>query len=694
MIDPSPTPPVNRCGALMMLNQSMIWLAAATLGLFAICVLCAYVGWFRPALGIGFVCLVFLSTTNAAILFGFSCCNRNSHIASIIRIVLAIAGALTVTMRWHNPSENYWGGNDEGVYTAVGINIAGKGSAILKPELLPAVYASLKPWAIEMQPAMADRSGVPLAPAPHYHASILVLDKEGAKLGMQFPPGFSTILAASYSCFDYNGIRHANFILALTSALIAGLLMGRWLGPSAGCGVFLAFLLMPLQIWLANSNYAEPALQWLWLLHVLAWSESKSNPESTGLLAGLTAGLSPLIKIDGCGIVAVFFISLFCIFRTEKRKAAFAIAAFTSSALLTTWVTYNYNKAYWLNTIASLTSTNTTALAFAVAIAAAMLVFVIVYKGRVQTSRHKWMPWLLAIISAAVVLGAAYAWFIRPNPTNPDHFYFWPAGRELRSYREETFLRLSWYFTPFGLLIAIAGTVALLWRAKELWHWIFLGFGLLCLVAFSYDLRHIPVQPAGMRRLMPFAYPVLLIAAGTFGSLLANLSARFRYLFLAISIGILAGFWSINDRLNRQPDKRLIRQQISAFASQLPRNTILLARFGTVLSRRLPTPLEFIYGIPCLRIDPSAWEHNEASILRKEVGLWIKTGRRVYILSDKKDETIGLDGLYVARRINGRMQTTEVPRSSEELLTQQKPTYLDWILYEITDSQPTRKPQF
>ena len=143
------------------------------------------------------------------------------------------------------------------------------------------------------------------------------------------------------------------------------------------------------------------------------------------------------------------------------------------------------------------------------------------YHRRRQTlfslpSATPWLPWAGA---ALTLLASGYAYFVRPKVgVEYDRFFFWPAGAFIRSYREDTFVRLGWYWQPWGLAWATAGVAALAFQLRAAWQKTFwlLGAGALCVLC--YDLRNNPVQPYAMRRLVPAASPLLISAAATFGA--------------------------------------------------------------------------------------------------------------------------------------------------------------------------------
>lgn len=123
---------------------------------------------------------------------------------------------------------------------------------------------------------------------------------------------------------------------------------------------------------------------------------------------------------------------------------------------------------------------------------------------------NKWLRWSAAV---SLVLLSAYAYFLRPLQASQLSYPSWPGGTEIPILNHENWVRLGWYLTPLGLLLATAGAAYLL--IHESWKrlWFFLAVSLLTTIQYVYNIFNTPYQIYGMRRYLPLILPSLSLFA-------------------------------------------------------------------------------------------------------------------------------------------------------------------------------------
>jgi hypothetical protein len=679
---PSTEPPAQR----LLLLAGVAFLVA-----FCFALIAAYLGFFGPlwswalaALGV----LLLIATVASFCVEIFSEMGRSGR---FIALFLIPASVIVFLGRWVHPTENSLGGSDEGIYALTAVNLTRTGSCYFYPALLPGLPKPLRPWAIKQEPAMANRTARPPPLHPRYHACLLITDPARGQVASQFPPGFPVLLGAAYAVGGYTARSAVNVLLVLGSAFLASLLMARWQGAAAGTATFLCFLWFPLEIWIGNSLFSEPLLQFLWLLHLFSWIDREQSPLAGGILAGLTAGLASAVKIDAFPVEFILLAAALLVKGPRMFKTAFS-ASFLPAAGIAGLFGWQYNRPYWQDTLQALIETNHKAMVAAVLLGCAGIMVLLVarhlrrqHPAEIETySARVRRGFLFALTGAGIIL-AAYAWWIRPNPAHPDSFYYWPAHGIIRSYREETFARLAWYWQPWALAIAVASALALFWRAKAVWQWLLLAIGALFLISFCYDLRNNPIQPYAMRRFMPYAMPFLLMGCGwgVASPLIVRSNAIFsKIMTVALAGLVLGGFWPINAHLNSASDYAGLRSNLSSLAAKIPANAILLTPDQSPLSH-LASPLEFVYERPCLRLTVDARSPAFVSALTQALEQWQKSGRQVFLLSGRRDDTFTLPQLQSHTVSAGTCEILSVACSSEKLVTEATSLKLPWFLNQI-----------
>jgi hypothetical protein len=668
-------------------------------------------------------CFVFLSVVvilmlcaeaSRAITRIFNC--RRFFPAAFILVTAMIAAGGAIPFTYAPPGEPIFGAADEDIYLSSAIHLARTGSYRIEVPILRETPSALQPWMLGYEPAEAQRrkgqaqrfwnydTGFVLDPQPP-DAPCDPADPISSKatIDPQFPPGFPLLLAAAYEVGGWAGLSIANRALMILAAALLGLLANRWLPGRGVIGLcaFLVALLQPLNLWVGRSFFAEPSALCFWLLAMLAWAYRRVlGDTSAGLLAGAALAAGLYLKFDTLLVGSLTVLGV--LFTPGVRfKISFSIAsaAIGLSALLA-WRQFS-----WPNFHGNLSALGQLRMLWFLAGGGLLAVgwkwWQIRCRAGARTHKHlpfeRYSRFGLAVVMLAL---AAYAYWIRPNPseTGADYFFFWPIDGLLRSYREETFFRLGWYWQPFGLAMAVIGVALLAVRLRRTWQKAFFWSGLISLVILSYDLRNNPLQPYAMRRLLPAAMPYLVLGATAFlpivlETLFHRPLQRKRNIAQMItsggtllgSLALLLGFTGINSHLNSAPTQGnfagLVRQT-SQLAQLLPAHSIVVVRRNTPLAA-LAIPLQILEGIDTVLLSPASHSPAYQEAFARAWQDWIKQRRRVYLLSAVAYDELDLFGATFISRARGNIHFPIVSQSPAKLNTDVIQLDWDYFLEEI-----------
>ena len=315
---------------------------------------------------------------------------------------------------------------------------------------------------------------------------------------------------------------------------------------SANVGLLAAALLAlsPLQIYFARYPTTEPLTLLLifcalWGFQQL-WEDSifrrsgRARPPTTpeAFFAAATLGAALLTRIDLPLVVVL--LAGFTLLRWRQGHWSRAWTVFSATlALLATHAVLSallINDTYVRHTyggvLPQLGGRNALlAVAAALVVAAVALALYPAIDARLTLRRLlEARPTRLALALALVAL-SAYAYFVRP------------LGSERLD--AQNWLRLGWYLTPLGLLLATHGWARILWSSSLVRIGPLALIGLLTTVQYVFRLLNNPVQIYGMRRYVPIVLPVLML--GTAVAILAPLEWRRGSPKLRVAISLALG---------------------------------------------------------------------------------------------------------------------------------------------------------
>ncbi|MGK0176201.1 MAG: hypothetical protein ACJAT5_000629 [Lentimonas sp.] len=685
-----------------MVPKSLLLCLIAFWGLFLCTNIFVYAGWFGSWIAYPiFFSLVF-------VLFASWCCLfhqvynsiRNSRCFFLHVALLSTLTALSVIAysKWClNPSENIFGAFDSGMYFATASHISTQDNQIMQANWPTQAPESLKEWWLGQNSSEAQRRS---SPGPKYWNFIvgyffLDQDARSGPIATPFPNGYPTLLASALTVSGPLLAFCLNTIIHLTTSALLGLLAIQYLKQTRAASAALLMLFFPLSVWSANHLYAEALLILAWFSSILAWSYRDKMPIIAGMLTGAGLGLGLLIKIDallGALLLALLFFEF-------KKRTRFTLSALVSFLLCAGWAAYSntsFTKNYAKDTIQALWETSPIAqypeVAAVVSSFLLLVAFVVIRlkftRKRLTINQAKrpltnyrnaaltLLPWVLMTIFA-------YLYFIRPNPVCPDTFLFTGSGQVIRSYREETFFRLSWFFSPIVLWVGLLGTSLLVGRIKESWQVAFYCCGLFSLLFFSYDIRCNPYQPYCMRRLATYANPLLLLG------IVSGLTSLFElkkikpvsFLLTPLLIFVAAMFFTKGIRIHQVSEMEGLFDELSVLAQELPDDGVLLIPKRSKLSN-FSAPLRFVFEKEIFNVNPD--KRSKAYVDAMQSYLFTST-TPVYLLTTSPVDFLGLPIADDSEQItDGFLKIKYSPRSYDTPYYKEKEVKIHYYLFKLS----------
>lgn len=526
-----------------------------------------------------------------------------------------------------------YGGADAGVYVNLAAQIARSGSIVFDDPLLATLDPALADHLLLTNPWF-EHARYALFPA------FYVTDPAAPRVTPQFYPLHPVWQAIAYTL---GGVRAALLLpglWALWGALAVWLtardLGGRWMGVLALAGM----TLNGLQVWFARYPTTETLTQALLWTGVWALGRWLQRPGRLWpLLAGLLWGQVLLVRIDmffllllPLGIAGLWMVRRSAV----PPAAAWLLAPLLGLALHSYAHAWFQSRPYFLTTFGAefmrLRADGVwPALAAAVALSGGLLA------ARWALARPElWRRRIpaLRLLACAALLGLAlYGWFVRPLA---------PAAAFTDAYTgttgvlldAQTFVRLGWYLTPFGVWLGVAGVCLLIWRGDRR-VWPALGVGLIFALLYLWRLRAGFHQVYAMRRLLPAVVPLVILG----GAAAIQVAALWRprrapragaAVALLIAALWLGGLLTAGWRFIRQVDAMGSVAQIAALSAQLPPDALLIFNDGRPYNQGelLGTALRFLHGQDALTLRRA--ESLDVARFAQQVARWEREGRPIF----------------------------------------------------------------
>ena len=532
-----------------------------------------------------------------------------------------------------HPHEFLFGGADAGVYVNLGRNIAETGAWLVdEPEiatLAPALYPGMFR---EQQPTAATR----FLQFPGFYLD----DNVPGRVIPQFyalHPVWMAILNM------LGGLRLSLYTTPIWGVLgvVAVYFAARTLfGMRVGVVAALFLTLTATQIWFSRYPTAEVLTQFLLFggLYALAHYAVDQSPWM-GLLAGLALGQTMLVRIDVYFLLAIpvcYALYLRLSGGVRWGHLVFFLPFLVEVAHSIFWaLTQSYP--YFLDVYGFGLRT----LPWPVVLGAGIpgvVGYVILDRWAVRNRQWPerlapYWRWLTTALAVMVVVAALYAYFIRPAFADTSQTWnYWYGGHQIPNVEPYNLIRLGWYLSPLGLVLAVAGIWRALRESLDLSTMFFLGVGLFFSFFFVYRTYNNPHHIYVMRRYVPAVIPFLMTMAAV--ALEPWLAHRGYSRWIGAGMGLLLCCWlTYNARfVIPHVEYRGAMEQFQSFTESLgdSEDTIILFNDDLPVSSgaQLGTPLHYLYDYTVFDLqEPNV----DPDLLLAQIRRWQTEGWRVLL---------------------------------------------------------------
>ena len=554
-----------------------------------------------------------------------------------IAIVLLIAVIL-----YSRPAEYYVGGRDPGVYVNAAVHMAKTGQVMKKDPLIDHVK--------ENYPGVFDVDS-------HKYAGFYLENRGGQTwINPQFYHGYTAWLALGYQWLGGNWFLYVTPLLGLISVLIVYSSVGELMKERIGLITAMLLVINISQIWYARGPYTEILSQLLlWFTIYLLIKTHKFKNPLLAAAAGLTIGVSILVRLDNILILLPLVLYILYNYLKDNKSVTwikYVIASLALCAVIFFIYVYQYGREYTHYQLIGdtpLPDKLSLPMLFAIlgALALAGLLLIWLCRKRLYSwlgwfEKHK--KWWMLLLTVIAVVAFIYLYFIRPYIPS-DHI---KSGEvRMRSFREETLVRIGWYVTPLGLVLCLAGFILFVLKKASKKHLFFMLLVLLNFSIFLYDPRIYPDHFWAVRRHVPFIIPAMLVFAAL---VIDELISRKQKLIKALGLGLVAVL-IINFALASRPfvfhtEYGGVDKQLEEIAEKFDDDDIILSIDTNYASRLIGTPLDLIYD---KKVMPLRENYDVENLLRFIEDKQAE-GRGIYFLLSSRDSNMAGQPFYLVYR--------------------------------------------
>jgi len=564
---------------------------------------------------------------------------RRWHLAAAAFVtVLAIAAVAPA-------SEDLLGGRDGGTYANTAVWLAREGTVQVRSDAL---------------------AGTPGEWRRIFHASTLlpgfyIEHAASGSIVPQFLHLHPSFMALGYWVAGLPGLFLVPPLFGILSVLAVYFFVRRTLGAAAAAIAASVLALNLAQIWGARNPYSEVPTQ-LGIAAAL-WAIAAAHGTGGvrwGILGGAALGTCFLLRIDAPLLLLIVLPALVVLAAVRTDRPRWITHGFLPVASgLALWGIAHawYFSRPYVTDLARLVRPLWVLTALVVIGCAVALALPARVRRPIEFLHRRGVRiWLLAAI--AVCAAFAFGMWVRPQL---EPFVVRPQSG-VRTYVEETLVRVGWYFSQPGMILALAGVVLVLrrWLVERRAEWLpflalLLGIGTL----YFWNQRIYPDHPWMMRRFLPVVVPGISIAIAAAVTALWAARGRWRVpariagaaavaFVLAHEVMMAAPFWSLRE-------KDGLIAQIEALAGHIPDGSLVLYdRPGP--DAGVAAPLAMAWDRPVLPVirlpnDPGGERRRarfEAQVLR-----WVHDGRDVLYLTANDG-----DAVFLAREVRWQEAAT------------------------------------
>jgi len=358
----------------------------------------------------------------------------------LLPIMLVVLGV----WRFFPSSEYVIGGKDPGTYMNEGIQIAQRGSLIIRDPDVAAVPDSTRDLFFRPQLDLGNEG--------LRFMGFFLLDARDGRVVGQFPHVLPASIAIGYGLFGLSGARMTVGVWACLGVLALYFAGARFVGRGAAFAAAALLGVHVLQVWFARYPNAEVVIQVLLFASLLAFARAHQDEDRFfGPIAGTLLGLLIFVRIDSLLMMAAVAAAALLAWIVDRRppRIGFLFPLLVATAAGCFYYTGPMRGNFWLPRI-YLSNLPVGAVIAATLGAVLTLTLLLWSRNRFADRARDAVPAALAMLIAAL---AAYAWFLRT-----------PGGKlaDYDAYALRTFT--SFFLFGPGLIAAVLGFVLVVRR--------------------------------------------------------------------------------------------------------------------------------------------------------------------------------------------------------------------------------------
>ncbi len=504
------------------------------------------------------------------------------------------------------PHEFVLGGSDAGTYMGMAATMSKTGGLLIDDEWTR-FLSEYSEVTLRQQPAQSLTRHLQFV-------GWYIDDADSSRLIPQFFPLHPTMIAVGVSLAGLYGGLLVTPVWGVLDIAAVYFVSRKLFGPGIGLLAATLLAVTPTQIYFARSPTTEPLTLLLVFSGLLAYQHLQDEQRASavwGIFGGAAFGAAFLTRIDMLPVAILIGLALFVRRMAGHWHRGWAIFAVTFALFLAHSLFHALFLAwpYVWNTYSSVVRILThSALAVVASLLGGAIIVVggiVLMRGRMQlansglghfvrSSRFRWL-----LVTCVVGL-SAFAYFLRPILEPVRYATSWPGGVQFPILDSQNWVRLGWYLTPLGLLLATLGLARILRRESLRRLDLFLAVGVATTIQYVYNVFNTPYHIYTMRRYVPIVIPVLVIyAAVAIAALVRWRSARIgRAAGGLLALSLLAGLIYQSRYVLPQRELYGAVEQMTALNAHLKPNAIVVISepAEAVYADIFGAPLRFLFG--------------------------------------------------------------------------------------------------
>lgn len=520
-------------------------------------------------------------------------------------IILLIAVGL-----FFQPFEYIFGGADAGVYINTGINIATTGSIIIQDDFLSKIPNDVRQLTY----------GLVNNPQIKYEGILFpgfyITDYSNGTVVPQFFHLYPVWIAIFYTIFGFSSFLYVTPIFAILAICAVYFSSKKMFNDNVAIIASFLLVINLQEIWSARMSLTEILMQFLVFSAIYAFILYNENNNKLFLfLSVFCMGEALLTRVDAIFLLIVLPFMVLYVSKINRDMLLFSVTflfLFLQSAIHAIFISTPYTFDVYLLGGRNLNAWH---------VYSFLTVFVILsilggwglsrinirgilYQTNVfgRLAHKDIQKYVKIVVSVLILIIFVYLYFFRPNISTPETIMI--GNTVLRTYNEDNLLRLGWYFSPFGLLLGLIGTILLIQDKLDKKTLIFVILAASQIGFFTWKISNNPFHIYAFRRYLPIAIPAItiIISYTIFKIWEFNKFGKISKL-MAISIFLILSIQLINISIpmvhHKEYDGAI--EQVREISSLFDDDSIVFLQSGEV-SHCLGTPLTFMYKKKCLVI--------------------------------------------------------------------------------------------